>query len=558
MGRRGSHATGRPGRTLSTLTAAAGLLLAAVVPVAAAPGGGERVDVIVVLADDAAPGAQGRAVARDHGVDLRHQYEVALSGLSGSVPAARLAQLQRDDRVASVELDARVEPASVPTGVERIRALENAALPMPDAEVAGTVDATVAVIDSGIDLAHPALDVVHEWGCVTISTGPPSQRGTTCESGLGYGDDATGHGTHVAGTVAATDHGQGVVGVAPGAQLWSVKVLGPDGGSVSDVIAGVDHVTANAPEIDVANMSLGGAFTSESLDTAIAASVAAGVTYVLAAGNDGVDVAGYSPAGHPDALTVAALADYDGQPGGDATPTCDDHGPDDALATFSNVGDGVDLLAPGVCILSSAVGGGTTTASGTSMAAPHVAGAAALVASQGEVAGKDVHDAILDTGNHDWLTGTWPGDVAPPLLDVSDDDVFAPALVGDDGSEDDGSEDDGSDDGSEDEGSEDDGSEGDDGDGGGDDVQLTGDWSSARGQWTSWVDVTVGSAAADATDVTVAWDAGSGSPGTCDLVDGTCRVTGPTLPNRDKSVTYTVTHLDGEPTDPVSLTVTRD
>jgi subtilisin len=163
-------------------------------------------------------------------------------------------------------------------------------------------------------------------------------------------------------------------------------------------------VTANADRISVANMSLAGEGSSKAIDDAISRSVAAGVTYVLAAGNDSDDVRNWTPAGHPEALTVSALADYDGLPGSKATTRCWDGGADDEFAWFSNHGAGVDLIAPGVCIYSTMPGGGYGNMSGTSMAAPHVAGAAALLASNG-TADATIHSTLIGAGNLDYDRG---------------------------------------------------------------------------------------------------------------------------------------------------------
>jgi subtilisin len=223
------------------------------------------------------------------------------------------------------------------------------------------------VLDTGIDTEHPDLNVV---------------GGADCAKGRGY-DDEYGHGTHIAGVIGALDNGVGVVGVAPGARLWAVRVLDDTGsGSWSSVICGVDWVTAHASEIEVANMSMVGPGTQGScndgaLREAICKSVESGVTYIVAAGNSTVDVATQVPASFPEVITVSALTDFDGLPGGLGKATCE-AGTDDTLASFSNYGAGVDLIAPGVCITSTWKGGGYKTISGTSMASPHVAGAAAL------------------------------------------------------------------------------------------------------------------------------------------------------------------------------------
>ena len=194
-------------------------------------------------------------------------------------------------------------------------------------------------------------------------------------------NDLNGHGTHAAGTVcAAKDNNSGVVGVAPGAGLWAVRVLNSQGwGTWSSIMCGIDWVTARAGTIEVANMSLGGdgaegSCTDGGLHQAICASVATGVTYVVAAGNSAADARYFVPASYDEVITVSAIADFDGKPGGTGAPTCQT-GFDDTFASFSNYGQDVDLTAPGVCVLSTYRGNTTATMSGTSMASPHVAGA---------------------------------------------------------------------------------------------------------------------------------------------------------------------------------------
>jgi hypothetical protein len=229
------------------------------------------------------------------------------------------------------------------------------------------------------------------------------------------------------------DNDIGVVGVAPGARLYAVKVLGKNGsGSLSNVIKGIDWVTQNAGtlKIKVANMSLGASGTDDGncgrsnndpLHTAICNSVAAGVTYVAAAGNSGVDAKNTIPAAYAEVITVSALADTDGHgpPSGlgGAGPVSS-YGADDTFATFSNYGPGVDLIAPGVNILSTYLNGGYATLSGTSMAAPHVAGAAALYIAQNPGASpQQVREALINQGD----PGPWPGDsdaIAEPLVYV--------------------------------------------------------------------------------------------------------------------------------------------
>jgi subtilisin family serine protease len=350
---------------------------------------------IVVLKDEVPePGGTAGEMARRHGLAIGHVFKAALKGFSAAIPAERLRAVENDPRVQRVEQDQIVmlvarkgggggggggtPPAqSLPTGIDRIDADLS-----PTAGIDGgdeRVPVDVAVLDTGIQANHPDLNVV---------------GGRNFATGKSYGD-GHGHGTHVAGTIGALDNGIGVVGVAPGARLWAVRVLDNNGtGWLSWILAGVDWVTANASKIGVANMSLGFAGTSAALNTAIANSVAAGVTYVVAAGNDGADAGGFSPASHPDVICVSAIADTDGRCGGAGGTSA--YGADDTLAAFSNRGSAVDLAAPGVGILSTYKGSAYAVLNGTSMASPHVAGAAALViARDGRIGPANVKAALL-------------------------------------------------------------------------------------------------------------------------------------------------------------------
>ncbi len=343
-----------------------------------------------------------------HGGQLGHVYQHALQGFSAQLPEPALRALKNNPLVKSIELDARVQAfaQTVPTGVSRIQA---------DQQLAGApvfVDVDVAIIDSGIDDNHPDLDVRGGVHYYTVSVGPPSSRGAREDDNY---DDDSGHGTHVAGIVGALDNDIGVVGVAPGARLWAVKVLDSNGGgNLSDIVAGVDWVTANADKIEIANMSLGLQASSPALHAAIQNSVDAGVVYFVAAGNSGIDVYGqdglygnsddFIPAAYPEVAAISAFADSDGTFGGLGSDTSwGDLGQDDAwwrLSNYSNgnltatgetitypagaSGNAVDLVLPGVDILSTAPGGGYATMSGTSMASPHAAGLAAIyIAAQG-------------------------------------------------------------------------------------------------------------------------------------------------------------------------------
>ena len=216
--------------------------------------------------------------------------------------------------------------------------------------VNGPVDGTgrdAWVIDTGIDLDHPDLNVDASRGFAAITSGKSA----------GEIDDDHGHGTHVAGSIAAIDNDIDVVGVAAGATVIPVKVLDHRGsGTTSGVIAGIDYVGANASSGDCANMSLGGGISQDLDDAVVAAAASSGAFFVLAAGNDGDDANNHSPA----------------RANGRNVTTISAHDSSDRLASWSNWGNPpVDYAAPGVSIESLRAGGGTTSMSGTSMASPH-------------------------------------------------------------------------------------------------------------------------------------------------------------------------------------------
>jgi aqualysin 1 len=304
-----------------------------------------------------------------HGFRSERAFSAAIRGFSGSLTARQIADLENDPMVAYVELDGIMRivqrPAPpppppgprpggggggaqvLPWGIDKIDADLSSTQAGNGSGIVGNV--SVYIIDTGIYSTHADLNVV---GHVNFAGGSNV--------------DCNGHGTHVAGTVAARDNTVDVVGVAPGAELTGVKVLGCSGsGSTAGVIAGVDWVTANAAgKVAVANMSLGGG-ASTALDNAVINSAASGVFYSIAAGNDGVNACTQSPAragaGTDNGIMTTA-----------ATNSANTE------ASWSNYGPCVDIWAPGVSVLSTKLGGGTTTFSGTSMAAPHVGGGGAL------------------------------------------------------------------------------------------------------------------------------------------------------------------------------------
>ena len=307
---------------------------------------------IVVLDDQQVASVSVTALAdamvRQHGGRVRAVYEHAIRGFAATMSATAAAALARNPRVRYVEQDSeRFIVDTQPNATWGLDRIDQRDRPL-NATYTYTTLATgvhVYVIDTGIRSTHA------EFGGRVSSTGY-----TAISDGNGT-NDCNGHGTHVAATA-----GGATYGVAKGVTLHAVRVLDCSGsGTTSGVIAGVNWVTANHTAPAVANMSLGGG-ASTALDDAVRNSVASGVTYAIAAGNSNANACSSSPARVSQALTV-----------GSSTNT-------DARSSFSNFGTCVDLFAPGSGITSAwyTSNTATMTISGTSMAAPHVAGAAAL------------------------------------------------------------------------------------------------------------------------------------------------------------------------------------
>ena len=351
---------------------------------------------IVLLAPDADARAEADDAHARHGVDVTQVYEHGLRGFAfhGSAQAAE--QLRRSGRAQAVSPDRAIHAAAqiMPTGVQRGGADLN-----PIARIDGVdtrIPVNVAMLDSGIDATHPDLQVVGGTNCV-----PDFNSALT---------DLNGHGTATAGVVGALDNAAGVVGVAPGVRLWSARVLGTSGsGTGAALVCGIDWITGTRTDADptndiaVVNVSIVGTggdptacgpSTTDAVHLAICRSVARGVVYVAAAGNSAADARGFFPASYPEVITVGAMTDFNGAAGGGAAPTCG-AGVDDTFATYSNWGPAVDVVAPGTCIQTTAPGGGTVVASGTSLAAPHVAGAAALYVSTHSMATDQVGVAAI-------------------------------------------------------------------------------------------------------------------------------------------------------------------
>ncbi|TPQ16303.1 S8 family peptidase [Streptomyces sporangiiformans] len=323
--------------------------------------------IVTLRGGTKAPTQAGKDIVAKYGAKISHTYSTAINGYAVKVNEQQAKRLAADSRVAAVVQDTAVtledQQKNPPWGLDRI---DQESLPLdrgytwPESAGQGV---TTYVIDTGIRITHQDFGGRASYGWDFVDNDATAQ-------------DGHGHGTHVAGTVAGTTYG-----VAKKAKVVGVRVLDDEGsGTTAQVIAGIDWVTKNAQKPAVANMSLGG-FGNAQLDAAIRNSIASGVTYAVAAGNDGLPASLYSPARVQQAITVGASDKKD------------------ARASFSNWGARLDLFAPGVDITSAsnASDSGKATFSGTSMASPHVAGAAALyLADHASATPAEVSKALVD------------------------------------------------------------------------------------------------------------------------------------------------------------------
>jgi subtilisin family serine protease len=295
-----------------------------------------------------ASSAAGKDLVKEYGGSVDKTFGKALNGWSATLSATEARRLAADPAVASVEQNQRVTLAATqtnaPWGLDRV---DQASLPLsgtytyPDSAGSGV---TVYVIDTGVRITHQQIS-------------GRASHGYDAVDGDNNASDGNGHGTHVATTIAGSTYG-----VAKKAKIVGVRVLNNSGsGTTAGVIAGIDWVTKNHSGPSVANMSLGGG-ASATLDTAVRNSIASGVTYAVAAGNSSTSASSSSPARVAEAITVGATTSTD------------------AKASYSNYGSALDIFAPGSSITAGwhTSDTATNTISGTSMATPHVAGAAAV------------------------------------------------------------------------------------------------------------------------------------------------------------------------------------
>ncbi|MFJ8924307.1 S8 family peptidase [Streptomyces sp. NPDC102415] len=327
-----------------------------------------------------ASAADGKQLIAGYGGRISRTYTAALNGYAAALSSTEAKRLAADPAVASVEQDQKVHSiatqSNAPWGLDRI---DQTNLPLsgtytyPDSGGSGT---TVYVLDTGVRITHQEISGRASYGYDFVDNDATAQ-------------DGAGHGTHVATTVAGSTYG-----VAKKAKIVAVRVLGNDGsGTTAGVIAGVDWITANHVASSVANVSLGGG-ASTTLDNAVSRSIASGVTYSIAAGNSGALASSYSPARVATAITVGATTSTD------------------ARATYSNYGPTVDLFAPGSAITAgwNTSDSATYTGNGTSFAAPHVSGAAAVYLTNHPGASPAaVASALVNGATSNVLTGVGTG-----------------------------------------------------------------------------------------------------------------------------------------------------
>jgi subtilisin family serine protease len=340
------------------------------------------------------PDADTNAYQQQFKFTAKFRYGSAVKGFAANLTPAEVDVIAADPAVAYAVPDTTFSATgmvplasgeTLPVDIRRVGAATTA-------QVHAGSGVGVAVLDTGIDLANRDLNATTAVNCI--------------QSGASAQDD-NGHGTNVAGIIAAADQGAGVVGVAPATKLYAVKVLDKRGsGTLSQILCGINWVAANAQalNIKVANMSLAGAggndnncgkTNKDAEHQAICSASATGVTFVASAGNNGKSLANYVPAAYPEVLTVTAMTDTDGLPGALGPPaSCDKNQKDDTYATYSNYAGSASpidqahtIAAPGTCVLSDGLGGTTSTYEGTSQASPHVAGGVALCLDDGGIPG---------------------------------------------------------------------------------------------------------------------------------------------------------------------------
>jgi subtilisin len=372
----------RLGMLAAAMLAAVAVLAPGLVrPVSAAPSSG---DYVVTLKDGIDAKAFAAAVDARSGVDVEQVYSVALRAFAAQLTGSAKAQLAQDPAVRFVSSNRTFKAFAqvLPTGVDRIEG------DLSTVHAAGSsVTTPVAVLDSGVT-PDPDLNV--------------QATGHNCVGGVGW-SDLNGHGTHIAGIIGAKNNADGVVGVAPGAPIYPIQVLNRSAnGSDASILCGIEWMTTigKALGVRVANLSAGafgdddgncGRTNADPIHLAVCNATAAGILFVVAAGNSGGAITSTIPANYDEVLTATWMTDYNGSPSKASAPTDCDQGTDDQASANSSWAYEYDrthiLAAPGSCITSTSNTGGTRVMSGSSMAAPHVAGTVALCLDRGACGG---------------------------------------------------------------------------------------------------------------------------------------------------------------------------
>lgn len=334
------------------------------------PAPAEKVDVLISFTEK--PGPAEQALIHNAGGKVKRNYHLVPT-IAASIPKGKLDSLRRHPKVTSVEEDITVQIIEeiLPWGVDRI-----------DAEIVHGQNkgqgVKVAILDTGIDLDHPDLRIAGDVTFVPETTS---------------GDDDNGHGTMVAGVVAALDNDIGVVGVAPEAKLYAVKVMDKYGrGYSSDILSGIEWAIDN--NMQVINMSFGSFLNFPwAIRTALEKAYQAGIVLVAGAGNAGDIGVIFSPARYESVIAVGATEQQD------------------TRASFSSTGSTLELMAPGVSLLSTSRGGGYSSGSGTSLATAHVSGVAALLMASGVTHNVEVRQILQSTAEDLGLSGwdSWTG-----------------------------------------------------------------------------------------------------------------------------------------------------
>ena len=408
---------------------------------------------------------------RAHGIKLRHRYGNAVTGFSAAMTPAQAEAVAADPDVVAIRPARTFEIAAeqVPVGIERVKAWTEGTTPGPD------IDVNVAVLDTGIGPSKVGTSDERTGEPIAMQgvNGKPAELnirgGVNCYddpwTGVneavqnpGFWGDTHGHGTHVAGIIGARDNSVGVIGVAPGVKLFSVRVFQGDSGTEASIVCGLDWVIARnsdgnaGNDIDVINMSIQGPRLDQREDCAtiladprgdpiqqgVCTLTSMGVTIVASAGNDAIDANKSSPGGFDRVISVGAMTDTDGSGWGNGSNACGAYSKDrdDTFASYSNHGREIDIVAPGTCVFSLGAwdpkGQSVVRMTGTSMAAPHVTGAVARYIDVHGAPGAtyEMRNLVRASGRMDWEAKSDPVWFGPNDTDAPNRVLDVRALAG--------------------------------------------------------------------------------------------------------------------------------